>query len=125
MGKTNLTNEEFDALANYAAKHGRYWKAKLRDAWMNASEPGILQHLRNTWGPAGLAAFKVDAFSMPLPLPRKPKISGLDRFEAHLKALAEMVESSSDPDFLDTVAGDLRALANKTNTKMEKLENSP
>jgi hypothetical protein len=120
----DLTDEEFDALANYAAKHGRTWKMKLREAWMNASEPGTLQYLRNTWGPAGLAAFKVDAFSMPLPRPKKTKIEPLDRFAAHLKALTEMIEASSDPSLLDVVAGDLRALVDKANRKMEKLENA-
>lgn len=55
-----LTDEELTALREYAEKHGRNWKAALREAWMTASEPGILQRLRNdiTFGPKGLIAFR-------------------------------------------------------------------
>jgi plasmid stability protein len=58
-----LTDEELTALRAYAATHGRYWKAQLREAWMTASEPGILQALRNAahFGPGGLIAFRLRA----------------------------------------------------------------
>ena len=53
--------EEHQALAKYAEQHGRTWKSALRDAWMNASEPGTLQQLRNAsyFGPMGLIAYKL------------------------------------------------------------------
>ena len=49
-----LTTEENDALNAYIAKHGRTWKAQLREAWMTASEQGIMHALRNSHGPAWL-----------------------------------------------------------------------
>jgi len=51
-----LTAIERQTLDAYAAKHGRNWKQSLQDAWYNASEPGILQALRNdpAFGPRGL-----------------------------------------------------------------------
>jgi hypothetical protein len=57
-----LTPAERAALAKFAAIHGRTWKQALRHAWMDASEPGILQALRNDkgFGPAGLIAFRLD-----------------------------------------------------------------
>lgn len=55
-----LTRDELQALREYAQRHGRTWKASLRLAWIDASEPGILHALRNDrgFGPAGLNAFK-------------------------------------------------------------------
>lgn len=57
-----LDQEELDALKAFAARHGRNWKSVLREAWMNASEPGILQQLRNDrgFGPSGLIAFRFE-----------------------------------------------------------------
>jgi hypothetical protein len=59
--KHQLTNEELTALLDYATRHGRNWKQSLREAWMDASEPGILQQLRNAsyFGPRGLINFAV------------------------------------------------------------------
>lgn len=58
---TILTDDERDALATYAATHGRNWKAQLRDDWMNARTSGILQQLRNSanFGPRGLTNFRL------------------------------------------------------------------
>ena len=58
--KRALTAEEYAALKAYAETHGRTWKAQLQAAWMSASEPGVLQQLRNAahFGPRGLAAFR-------------------------------------------------------------------
>jgi uncharacterized protein YbjT (DUF2867 family) len=55
-----LTADEVQALSDFAARYGRTWKQELRFAWMDASEPGILQQLRNdpAFGPAGLNAFR-------------------------------------------------------------------
>lgn len=59
MSHRPLTADELATLRAYAARHGRNWKAALREAWMTASEPGILQALRNDhgFGPPGLRAF--------------------------------------------------------------------
>lgn len=56
-----LTAKETAALVAYAKIHGRTWKQSLRDAWMTASEPGILQQLRNDtgFGPRGLIEFRL------------------------------------------------------------------
>jgi hypothetical protein len=58
-----LTAEEHAALREYARLHGRGWKTDLSVAWARASEPGILQSLRNDrgFGPAGLLAYKLEA----------------------------------------------------------------
>ena len=57
----DLTPDEHRALQAYARIHGRTWKASLRQAWLNASEPGILQALRNSsrFGPRGLASYSL------------------------------------------------------------------
>jgi hypothetical protein len=62
MKLRTLTTEEITALRAYADLHGRTWKQQLRDAWMDASEPGILQMLRNDpdFGPSGLNKFKFE-----------------------------------------------------------------
>ena len=54
-----LTPDEFTALRDFAAARGRYWKRDLHDAWMHASEPGLLQSLRNSHGPAWLHRFRL------------------------------------------------------------------
>lgn len=56
----NLSNAELDAIKKFAAIHGDRWKRELSLAWMNASEPGVLQRLRNTHGPKWLAAFELN-----------------------------------------------------------------
>lgn len=51
-----------DALAAYAAKHGRTWKATLREAWMGRAphdDTGVLRELRNTHGPEWLKSFRL------------------------------------------------------------------
>ena len=51
--------EQLAAIATYAAEHGANWKADLRAAWMNAAEPGLLQQVRNQFGPRWLAEFQL------------------------------------------------------------------
>lgn len=60
MTQTTLTTEERAALDAYAAMYGRNWKDALRSAWLRASEPGILQALRNSprFGPRGLVLYR-------------------------------------------------------------------
>lgn len=47
-----LTPEEFQALADYKAQHGRKWKDRLTLAWINdwREQWGILRTVRNTYG---------------------------------------------------------------------------
>ena len=54
-----LTPEEVAALTSFAAYAGRYWKQELRDAWMNASMPGLLHKLRNSHGPSWLEQYRL------------------------------------------------------------------
>jgi hypothetical protein len=54
-----LTAEEEQAIREYAAREGRRWKSELNLAWYNASEPGILQSLRNSHGPEWLRSYRL------------------------------------------------------------------
>ena len=54
-----LTADETAAVTAYAAKHGKNWKLDLSDAWLAASEPGILQALRNSLGPRWLREYQL------------------------------------------------------------------
>jgi hypothetical protein len=52
--------DQLAAVAAYAARHGRTWRAALMDAWLtgrDAQEPAghLLRQVRNTCGPAWLA----------------------------------------------------------------------
>lgn len=59
-----LSEEEKAALRDYAAAHGRTWKASLREDWLSArgADAGILRQLRNSprFGPRGLIAVRLD-----------------------------------------------------------------
>jgi hypothetical protein len=60
-----LKNEHHAALAEFAAKEGRFWKKSLRDNWARASYPGypdtehLLHQARNVIGPSGLEKYKL------------------------------------------------------------------
>lgn len=57
-----LTSEQHDALAAYAAKHGRRWKSILNNAWMGGppyDDGGILRGLRNSHGPSWLVSYRL------------------------------------------------------------------
>lgn len=61
MKYPELSADALAALRCYAAKHGRAWKSKLRDAWMGLpphDDGGFLRALRNTHGPSWLVSFK-------------------------------------------------------------------
>lgn len=66
-----LSNEELKSIKEYAKKNGRNWKSRLLDDWMYSRQPGVLQSLRNNYGPSWLRGFKIN------PAPRigtaKPK----------------------------------------------------
>ena len=64
MKKQTPTNEQLDALGNFAANEGRTWKAALRHAWETGDYPtgsdsASLQQVRNAFGPGWLIGFKV------------------------------------------------------------------
>lgn len=56
----DLTPEQDAAIRAFAKRHGGNWKATLRDLWMRAAASPDLHSLRNTHGPAWLAAFQID-----------------------------------------------------------------
>jgi len=74
-----LSPEEHAALRAFAARHGRTWKAHLRHAWMDASEPGTLQRLRNAhyFGPHGLTRYRLTD-DQEEEQPRCPDCNGYD-----------------------------------------------
>jgi hypothetical protein len=55
--------EQLEALRDFAARHGRKWKAELRDCCMTGIYPGdadsrALQQVRNQLGPSWLVKFR-------------------------------------------------------------------
>ncbi len=58
MDEPLLTQNQLEALRQYAAEHGRTWKAALNHDWMTGQTVGELQQVRNTFGPTWLAHFK-------------------------------------------------------------------
>lgn len=56
-----LTPEQRAAVVDYARRHGPAWKGDLLLAWSRASEPGLLQQVRNQFGPAWLAKVVIPA----------------------------------------------------------------
>lgn len=61
LAHCHLRPDQDAALKDYAAAHGRTWKAKLRDDWVNARTTGALQELRNSHGPSWLKSFRLGA----------------------------------------------------------------
>ncbi len=57
--RRQLTEAEHAAVRAYAFEHGRCWKDRLRDDWMNARTTGILQALRNSHGPSWLVSYSI------------------------------------------------------------------
>mgnify|MGYP005988872461 CR=1 FL=1 len=55
MTYPNLDTKTLAALYIFRTQHGKGWRYALSNAWMRGSEPGSLQRLRNTHGPAWLA----------------------------------------------------------------------
>ena len=53
------SQEQVDALREYAAENGRAWKSKLNHEWMTGQQSGILQQIRNQFGPSWLIRFKL------------------------------------------------------------------
>jgi hypothetical protein len=57
--KQELTAEQLAALRNYADTHGRTWKAQLNHEWMTGTSRGLLQQIRNSFGPTWLVQFRL------------------------------------------------------------------
>jgi len=64
--KFELTAEQQQALNNFAAKHGRTWRSKLRAMWFSGQDAvqpdgAYLRQVRNQQPPAFLDAYKPEA----------------------------------------------------------------
>jgi hypothetical protein len=81
-----LTAEERAELDAYAAKHGRTWKDRLLDDWMQARLRGTLHRLRNVpyFGPKGLKSYK------PGTAPAAPAGLARSKREALIAALTDL-----------------------------------
>lgn len=63
-----LDADQLAALRTFADANGRDWKSKLNHAWMSGryreyngtNEYGLLQQVRNTFGPSWLVKFSFD-----------------------------------------------------------------
>lgn len=53
------TQADHEVIRAYAREHGRYWRASLRDDWMNARTTGVMQALRNSHGPSWLVSYSL------------------------------------------------------------------
>ena len=62
VGYPELTPEQLTAIQKYAIHLGRCWKSHLHNSWMNGiydcDDAGILQQIRNTFGPSWLVRFR-------------------------------------------------------------------
>lgn len=56
---TLMTDEDFAAMAAYAAQHGRKWKERISQAWLNdwREQWGALRSIRNNPHYAGTTGF--------------------------------------------------------------------
>lgn len=59
MARNTLSLDQLTALQDYAAKHGRAWKAKLNEDWMYAKCNSTLMGVRNQFGPSWLVKFRL------------------------------------------------------------------
>lgn len=59
MSYRDLTQDEIEAVTEYAARKGRKWKSELNLEWQYARSTGDLHSLRNTHGPSWLVGYKL------------------------------------------------------------------
>lgn len=66
MSMRNVPNpEQYKALQEYAAKHGRPWKSDLNAAWSSRTDtPPLLQQVRNRFGPTWLKSFVLRTYRL-------------------------------------------------------------
>jgi hypothetical protein len=55
---------QYQALIDYAAANGFYWKHKLSTAWMNGTDTPLLRQIRNEFGPGWLTKFKLRTYRL-------------------------------------------------------------
>lgn len=72
--KFKPSDEQLQALKDWAKEHGKKWKSALRDAWMSGDYKGFdnspaLQRIRNSGGPSWLVKFKLTEDVDPLDAP--------------------------------------------------------
>ncbi len=69
--RQKLTDEQMDALQQFAYRNGRTWKSQLNRAWMTgcyseyeggSQYASALQQVRNEFGPTWLTNFKLPKF---------------------------------------------------------------
>lgn len=103
-----LTTDQLTALQDYASKHGRTWKASLREDWYHARLMGPVHALRNSHGPTWLAGFK-----LPPAMPVKSTDNG-----NHYGLPALPVKDDGSPGFIHTkVEADRKSPAVKWSNK--------
>ena len=54
MPTNKLTNEQRQALQDFADKNGTQWKSKLIHLWNAGRDVGLLRQIRNQFGPQWL-----------------------------------------------------------------------
>lgn len=64
VGPVSATPQQLDALQRFAAKHGRTWKCRLVEAWMQGNDDrltdgGLLRQVRNQLGTKWLRDFRL------------------------------------------------------------------
>lgn len=55
---SELDQQEREAIIQFRQEHGRRWKHQLLQGWMRAAYPGLLQRIRNSYGPEWLVRVK-------------------------------------------------------------------
>lgn len=55
---SELDLQEREAIVQFRHEHGRRWKQQLLQGWMRAAYPGLLQRIRNSYGPEWLVRVK-------------------------------------------------------------------
>lgn len=102
--KTNDTTptptvEQMTALVAFASKHGADWKEKLMDGWRNAAYPGVLQQIRNQFGPMWLMQFELPKqIEVPAPesAPRVGYLAGSKEQVDYLKAQVDLLKVKNE-----------------------------
>lgn len=64
VGTVSATPQQLDALHRFAVKHGRTWKCRLVEAWMQGNDDrlpdgGLLRQVRNQLGTKWLRDFRL------------------------------------------------------------------
>lgn len=64
VAAASVSDEDMDALRDYASKHGKLWKSKLLKDWASGKDAGqyggALRRIRDAVGPNGLKSLKLE-----------------------------------------------------------------